>query len=522
MLSAFSFLAYADGEVEGIKIYQNALSLGIGESYTLSAEVYGTTDDKSVNWSITGNKSAETTIASDGTLSIALSETNNVITVRATANADESAYAELEVRILQYAAVVTGVEFPKVPESIRQTESFKFFANVLGTQSFRHCIWKLTGNESPDTTLDEYGNLYVARDETADTLTVRATSEFDPTKYAEANVAVLPFDEISAFEVTVNYDNILLSSDHTEGDVNTMLEENYEITVDGSKGFESYLMYLLASFNGIGNGTNQVSVDKNYYYTFYCELKPGYGWPDSVITDAVDAHVSVGELEGFKVVINGMEATDAIVNYNAFWNGVRVYIPVGKATVHDPIDFPDVRSSDWYYEAARYCSGNGFISGYKDGKFGPADTLQRQDFVVILARIAGADISGFETCKLPDVNMNSYYGKAVAWAVDKGIISGYQNGKFGVGDKITREQVVTIFYRFMNTPEVTDADKTLEPFADADRISPFAKDAMVWAIQNGVISGKKPDTLAPTATASRAEIAAIVMRMDKADMFNLF
>ena len=64
LLSAFSLLAYADGEVEGIKIYQNALSLGIGESYTLSAEVYGTTDDKSVNWSITGNKSAETTIAS--------------------------------------------------------------------------------------------------------------------------------------------------------------------------------------------------------------------------------------------------------------------------------------------------------------------------------------------------------------------------------------------------------------------------------------------------------------------------
>jgi len=124
---------------------------------------------------------------------------------------------------------------------------------------------------------------------------------------------------------------------------------------------------------------------------------------------------------------------------------------------------------------------------------------------------------------MPDVVKGSYYAAAVNWAVDNGIIGGYTSGakagKFGVGDPITREQVCVILYRYMGSPAVTDAETTLAPFADAGKISSFAKNAVVWAIQNGVISGKKPDTLAPTVTASRAEIATIVMRMDKAGMF---
>ncbi len=188
--------------------------------------------------------------------------------------------------------------------------------------------------------------------------------------------------------------------------------------------------------------------------------------------------------------------------------------------------FPDVKSSDWFYTAVQYNAERGFITGFKDGTFGPNKQLTRQDFVVILARIAGADLTSYENVQstMPDVIKGSYYAAAVNWAVDNGIIGGYTGGakagKFGVGDPITREQVCVILYRYMGSPAITGADNTLKPFADAGKISSFAKNAVVWAIQNGVISGKKPDTLAPTVTASRAEIATIVMRMDKAGMFN--
>lgn len=183
--------------------------------------------------------------------------------------------------------------------------------------------------------------------------------------------------------------------------------------------------------------------------------------------------------------------------------------------------FPDVQKDAWYYEAVQYNASHGYITGFKNGTFGPDKQLTRQDFVVILARIAGADLSSYENVqsKMSDVAKGSYYAAAVNWAVANNIIKGYNNGKFGVGDPITREQVCVILYRYMNSPAVTGADKTLKPFADAGKISSFAKDAVVWAIQNGVISGKKADTLAPTVTASRAEIATIVMRMDKAGMF---
>ncbi len=121
---------------------------------------------------------------------------------------------------------------------------------------------------------------------------------------------------------------------------------------------------------------------------------------------------------------------------------------------------------------------------------------------------------------MPDVVKGSYYASAVNWAVDNHIIYGYNNGKFGVGDKITREQVCTILYRYMNSPDVSGFEIVLSPFTDSNRISSFSKDAIVWALKNGIISGKNPTTLAPTTTASRAEIATIVMRMDKKSMFD--
>ena len=179
--------------------------------------------------------------------------------------------------------------------------------------------------------------------------------------------------------------------------------------------------------------------------------------------------------------------------------------------------YPDVKKGQWYYDAVEYVSENGFMTGYKNGTFGPANTLQRQDFVVTLARIAGVDLTAYQTAALTfeDVKMGEYYGPAVAWAVENGIVTGYNERKFGVGDTVNREQVATILYRFLGSPAVENADETLAAYPDASHISPFAKDAMAWAVQNGVISGLKSGKIAPKSGASRAQIATILMRMDQ-------
>ncbi|MDO4848069.1 MAG: leucine-rich repeat protein [Clostridiaceae bacterium] len=219
------------------------------------------------------------------------------------------------------------------------------------------------------------------------------------------------------------------------------------------------------------------------------------------------------------------EGTEA--QWNAITIGTEENASLTSATMHfksepdpdpdpDPIVFPDVAEGDWYYEAVQYCASLGWITGYKNGKFGPADPLQRQDFVVILARIANAYLPAYTSCSLKDVDMNAYYGPSVAWAVSEGIIKGYDNGNFGVGDKITREQVCTILYRFKGSPSVDTS--VLNTFPDKGSVSSFATDAMAWAVANGVITGKNGN-LAPVADASRAEIATIIMRMDKNGMF---
>ncbi len=215
-----------------------------------------------------------------------------------------------------------------------------------------------------------------------------------------------------------------------------------------------------------------------------------------------------------------VKATDAIdVNDNEVsLNDAALTIKAGDKT----INFPDVHENDWFYEAVEYCAVKGYITGYNNGKFGPGDAIQRQDFVVIFSRIDGANLSSYanKTGGFGDVVSGAYYAPAVAWGAQKGIITGYNASKFGVGDTITREQVCTIIYRYMGSPAVSDADSTLAKFADRAKISAYAYDALAWCVKNGIISGKTATTVAPNEGASRAQIATIIMRMDKQDMFS--
>ncbi|MBQ5996048.1 MAG: S-layer homology domain-containing protein [Clostridia bacterium] len=199
----------------------------------------------------------------------------------------------------------------------------------------------------------------------------------------------------------------------------------------------------------------------------------------------------------------------------------NVSIPKLNEPVDDDIYFPDVSENSWYYDAVQYVAKAGFMSGYQNGYFGPGDSLKRQDFVVILANIADVNLSSYAsmTPRLKDVKKGAYYAAAVNWAVDNNIIAGYANGNFGVNDPITREQVATILYRYMDEPSVSGANSILSRFSDSGRISTFAKTPVAWAVKNEIISGMADGRVAPTEGASRAQIASIIMRMDQKGMF---
>ena len=175
--------------------------------------------------------------------------------------------------------------------------------------------------------------------------------------------------------------------------------------------------------------------------------------------------------------------------------------------------FPDVTRGDWYYSAVKYNSRNGYVTGYSNGTFGPANNIQRQDFVLILARIAGADLSAYEGQNggFSDVQTGSYYASAVAWAKDTGVVNGFSADNFGVGTYISREQICIMLCRYLNGSASGDVDAILNAYSDGGNTSPWAKDSVAWAVENGIIGNS--DYLNPTGNAGRAEVAQIIYNM---------
>ena len=160
------------------------------------------------------------------------------------------------------------------------------------------------------------------------------------------------------------------------------------------------------------------------------------------------------------------------------------------------------------------------MSGYADGSgnFGPADPLARQDFAVILYRLADEPLAPPISDPFPDADPKGYYYNAVLWAKGNSIITGYNDGRFGVGDKITREQVATILYRFAkdflkhDTSEALAAGD-LSKYEDQGAVSGWASEALTWATGAGVITGKANGTrVDPVGNAARAEIGTMILR----------
>lgn len=190
--------------------------------------------------------------------------------------------------------------------------------------------------------------------------------------------------------------------------------------------------------------------------------------------------------------------------------------------------YSDTATNSWYYDAVTYVTGRGIMSGYGGTtKFGAADNVQRQDFLVMLARFDGVDLTEYESQKSAffDVPEGCYYEAAVNWGYENGIVSGYQNGKFGTGDKITREQLVKFLYNYatyrcLDTTYSSSAkSETKGRYNDYNQISDWALDSVLWAIEKHIISGKNPKAIVPAGNALRCEVAQIMYNIFKNDVF---
>ena len=176
------------------------------------------------------------------------------------------------------------------------------------------------------------------------------------------------------------------------------------------------------------------------------------------------------------------------------------------------MDFTDVSTSDWFYENVRYVVDEGIMNGTSDTKFSPNSTLTRGMVVTMLYRVEGEPYTGSKNT-FSDVASGMWYADAVLWAASNGIVEGMGNGKFAPDSPITREQLATILYRYAKNEKggASYGSTDLSDFADENKISSYAVDAMKWAVHQGIMQGSG-SRLNPKNTATRAEAAAMFQR----------
>ena len=171
--------------------------------------------------------------------------------------------------------------------------------------------------------------------------------------------------------------------------------------------------------------------------------------------------------------------------------------------------YADLRTGAWYHEAVDYAIREGLLTGYGSGTFKPDDNLSRAQLAQILYNMAGRPVVKAGS-RFADVAADSWCADAVAWAAAQGIIDGYGEGRFGPDDSITREQMAAMLWRYAGSPAATD--KELH-FSDAAQAGGWSLDALRWAVENGILHGNGDGTLAPKGLTSRAEAAQMLLNL---------
>ena len=174
--------------------------------------------------------------------------------------------------------------------------------------------------------------------------------------------------------------------------------------------------------------------------------------------------------------------------------------------------FTDISEKDWFYGDVMFVYENGLMLGTSKTLFSPHETAMRGMMATILWRMEGSPVPKGKN-SFTDVEAGKWYADAITWTAENGIFAGYGKDKFGPDDSITREQLAAIFYRYADYKGYDLTVKgDLDKFKDADKITDYAKTAMQWAVGSGLVKGKSGNLLDPQGTATRAEIAAMLHR----------
>lgn len=296
--------------------------------------------------------------------------------------------------------------------------------------------------------------------------------------------------------------------------------KNSQIDVDLDSDNENAGIFPLATGYEVSDGERfydggKLTIEKSdvYMYTSGAASTKGAYAYNVVVDDS--AHYYAGK-HGLSKEISAKDAW----SFNRYWDHryrARYNCLAITQNALDPtelsMDFEDVPEGAWYYDNVEYVFKHELMSGLNDTTFGPNDPLARAQFATIMYRKEGKPEVSY-TNRFKDVSDGNWYTDAIMWASDAGVVTGYSNGNFGPGDKINREQMAVMMYRYANGKGYdVSASVALNSYQDGNCVSGFAKQAMQWCVAEGIITGKNNGTqLDPQGNATRAECATIIRR----------
>lgn len=266
-----------------------------------------------------------------------------------------------------------------------------------------------------------------------------------------------------------------------------------------SSGKTTYKVTTSAVNNG-GVNASPSNAEKGATITITLSPDKGYKLDKLTVTDGSGKTVST------------VKKSDTVYTFTMPASAVKVGVSYVKATeTPSETKFNDVSANDWFASAVDYVTGKGMMNGTAANTFSPKANTTRGMVVTVLYRLENQPSTS--AASFTDVASGAYYANAVAWANANGIVSGYGSGKFGPNDKVTREQLAAILYRYAQYKKYdVSGAKSLDGYTDAQSVSSYAVPALQWANAAGVVTGKSGSKLDPKGYATRAEVAAMLMR----------
>lgn len=402
--------------------------------------------------------------------------------------------------------------------SIQHTKSngtVEYYTGTVAEQSGKHLLTFTTNGFSPfvisvpAASIGEnvYPTLQAAVENVKNNEIIKLAKDVD-----EATVVTVA----KSIKFTVNTDNktfnaaknIVAGSNTTVKVTGESSPYTYEFTYtkpsSGSSGGSSsgkttYKVTTSAVNNG-GVNASPSSAEKGATITITLSPDKGYKLDKLTVTDGSGKTVST------------VKKSDTVYTFIMPASAVKVGVSYVKATeTPSETKFNDVSANDWFASAVDYVTGKGMMNGTADNTFSPKAHTTRGMVVTVLYRLENQPSTS--AASFTDVTSGAYYANAVAWANANGIVSGYGSGKFGPNDKVTREQLAAILYRYAQYKKYdVSGAKSLDGYTDAQSVSSYAVPALQWANAAGVVTGKSGSKLDPKGNATRAEVAAMLMR----------